>query len=79
MLTPPIIAPRYGSVLKPSCPSLWTALLNVQGFKAIRAGLIADTYLEAMNVYKHKKSYDEFVFTYVQPHLPCRVLLKRSE
>ena len=30
------------------------------GFRALRAGLIADTYIEAMDVVKHKLSYDEF-------------------
>jgi hypothetical protein len=31
----------------------------LQGFKALRAGLIADTFLEAQLLHKHKKSYDE--------------------
>ena len=31
------------------------------GFKAIRAGLITDTYLEAQSVEKHKKSYVDFI------------------
>lgn len=30
-----------------------------QGYKALKAGLIADTYLEAMDVMKHKKTYKE--------------------
>ena len=30
------------------------------GFKAMRAGLITDTYLEAQSVEKHKKSYVDF-------------------
>lgn len=29
------------------------------GFRAIRAGLIADTYLEASDVFKHKESYND--------------------
>jgi DNA replication licensing factor MCM7 len=33
------------------------------GFKAIRAGLITDTYLEAQSVEKHKKSYVDFTPT----------------
>jgi len=32
------------------------------GFKAIRAGLLTDTYLEAMHVNQHKKAYDDLVF-----------------
>ena len=32
------------------------------GFKAIRAGLLTDTYLEAMHVNQHKKAYEEMVF-----------------
>ncbi|KAL9044183.1 MAG: hypothetical protein Q9214_002660 [Letrouitia sp. 1 TL-2023] len=31
------------------------------GFKAIRAGLLTDTYLEAQNVTQHKKAYDNLV------------------
>ena len=32
------------------------------GFKAIRAGLLTDTYLEAQYVNQHKKAYDDLVF-----------------
>ena len=32
------------------------------GFKAIRAGLLTDTYLEAQHVNQHKKAYDDLVF-----------------
>ena len=32
------------------------------GFKAIRAGLLTDTYLEAQHVNQHKKAYDSLVF-----------------
>jgi DNA replication licensing factor MCM7 len=31
------------------------------GFKAIKAGLLTDTYLEAMHVEQHKKQYDDIV------------------
>ncbi|KAL1304596.1 hypothetical protein AAFC00_003565 [Neodothiora populina] len=31
------------------------------GFKAIKAGLLTDTYLEAQHVHQHKKSYDSMV------------------
>ena len=31
------------------------------GFKAIRAGLLTDTYLEAQYVHQHKKAYDDLV------------------
>ena len=31
----------------------------LQGYKAMKAGLIADTYLEAMEIVRHKKSYAE--------------------
>lgn len=31
------------------------------GFKAIRAGLLTDTYLEAQHVTQHKKAYDELI------------------
>jgi len=31
------------------------------GFKAIRAGLLTDTYLEAQHVHQHKKAYDSMV------------------
>lgn len=30
------------------------------GFRAMRAGLVADTFLEAMDVQRHKKSYSEY-------------------
>jgi DNA replication licensing factor MCM7 len=30
------------------------------GFRALRAGLITDTYLEATSVQKHKKSYQDY-------------------
>jgi DNA replication licensing factor MCM7 len=33
------------------------------GFKAIRAGLLTDTYLEAQHVSQHKKAYDDMVLT----------------
>ena len=29
------------------------------GFRGVRAGLIADTYLECMHIVRQKKSYDE--------------------
>ncbi|KAL8840443.1 MAG: hypothetical protein Q9170_001319 [Blastenia crenularia] len=32
------------------------------GFKAIKAGLLTDTYLEAQHVNQHKKAYDSLVF-----------------
>ncbi|KAL9634149.1 MAG: hypothetical protein Q9164_004266 [Protoblastenia rupestris] len=32
------------------------------GFKAIRAGLLTDTYLEAQHINQHKKAYDDLVF-----------------
>ena len=32
------------------------------GFKAIRAGLLTDTYLEAMHINQHKKAYDDLLF-----------------
>ena len=32
------------------------------GFKAIRAGLLTDTYLEAMHITQHKKAYDDMLF-----------------
>ena len=32
------------------------------GFKAIRAGLLTDTYLEAQHVNQHKKAYDDIAF-----------------
>jgi DNA replication licensing factor MCM7 len=31
------------------------------GFKAVRAGLLTDTYLEAQHVHQHKKAYDDIV------------------
>ncbi|KAK4995124.1 DNA replication licensing factor MCM7 [Elasticomyces elasticus] len=31
------------------------------GFKAIRAGLLTDTYLEAQHVHQHKKAYDDML------------------
>lgn len=31
------------------------------GFKALRAGLLTDTYLEAQHVHQHKKAYDDIV------------------
>lgn len=31
------------------------------GFRAMRAGLVADTYLEAMSVTHFKKKYEEYV------------------
>jgi MCM P-loop domain len=33
------------------------------GWKALRAGLIADTYLEATYVFRHKKSYSDYELT----------------
>lgn len=33
------------------------------GFSGLRAGLLADTYIEAMHVEQHKKSYNEYVPT----------------
>lgn len=32
------------------------------GFKAIRAGLLTDTYLEAMYINQHKKAYDDLLY-----------------
>ena len=32
------------------------------GFKAIRAGLLTDTYLEAQSINQHKKTYDDLTF-----------------
>lgn len=33
--------------------------VRYQGFRAMKAGLIADTYLQAQHIFRHKKSYDE--------------------
>ncbi|GAM26775.1 hypothetical protein SAMD00019534_099500 [Acytostelium subglobosum LB1] len=33
------------------------------GHKAIRAGLLADTYVEAMRIVQHKKTYEQYVMT----------------
>eukprot|EP00026_Physarum_polycephalum_P003486 Phypoly_transcript_03498.p1 GENE.Phypoly_transcript_03498~~Phypoly_transcript_03498.p1 ORF type:complete len:722 (+),score=117.51 Phypoly_transcript_03498:139-2304(+) len=34
-----------------------------QGYKGVRAGLLADTYLEGMRITQHKKSYADYVLT----------------
>jgi DNA replicative helicase MCM subunit Mcm2 (Cdc46/Mcm family) len=34
-----------------------------QGYKGVRAGLLADTYLEGMRIVQHKKSYADYVLT----------------
>ncbi|EON65008.1 minichromosome maintenance protein 7 (cell division control protein 47) [Coniosporium apollinis CBS 100218] len=46
------------------------------GFKAIRAGLLTDTYLEVQYVNQHKKAYDEIVLA--QPTLRRMNELERS-
>jgi DNA replication licensing factor MCM7 len=46
------------------------------GFKAIRAGLLTDTYLEAQHVMQHKKAYDDIVFA--QPTLRRMNELERT-
>ncbi|KAF2707140.1 DNA replication licensing factor CDC47 [Pleomassaria siparia CBS 279.74] len=46
------------------------------GFKAIRAGLLTDTYLEAQHVTQHKKAYDDIVLA--QPTLRRMNELERS-
>jgi DNA replication licensing factor MCM7 len=40
------------------------------GFKAMRAGLLTDTYLEAHHIIQHKKAYDEMV---IDPRLVRRI------
>ncbi|TFB05830.1 DNA replication licensing factor mcm7 [Trichoderma ghanense] len=40
------------------------------GFKAIRAGLLTDTYLEAHHIHQHKKAYSEMI---VDPQLVRRI------
>ena len=34
-----------------------------QGYKGVRAGLLADTYLEGMRIVQHKKSYADYILT----------------
>ncbi|KAL5121833.1 DNA replication licensing factor MCM7 [Pleosporales sp. CAS-2024a] len=46
------------------------------GFKAIRAGLLTDTYLEAHHVMQHKKAYDDIVLA--QPTLKRMNELERT-
>jgi DNA replication licensing factor MCM7 len=46
------------------------------GFKAIRAGLLTDTYLEAQHITQHKKAYDDMVLA--QPTLRRMNELERS-
>ena len=46
------------------------------GFKAIRAGLLTDTYLEAQFVLQHKKAYDDIILA--QPTLRRMDELERS-
>ncbi|KAH7401946.1 MCM2/3/5 family-domain-containing protein [Phaeosphaeria sp. MPI-PUGE-AT-0046c] len=46
------------------------------GFKAIRAGLLTDTYLEAQYVMQHKKAYDDIVLA--QPTLKRMNELERT-
>ncbi|KAI9700589.1 MAG: Mcm2-7 hexameric complex component [Bogoriella megaspora] len=46
------------------------------GFKAIKAGLLTDTYLEAQHVTQHKKAYDDIVLA--QPTLRRMDELERS-
>ncbi|KAF1929552.1 DNA replication licensing factor CDC47 [Didymella exigua CBS 183.55] len=46
------------------------------GFKAMRAGLLTDTYLEAQQVVQHKKAYDDMVLA--QPTLKRMKELERS-
>lgn len=33
--------------------------IRYQGFRALKAGLITDTFLEAQHLFRHKKSYEE--------------------
>lgn len=33
--------------------------VRYSGFRAMKAGLIADTFLQAQHIFRHKKSYDE--------------------
>lgn len=37
--------------------------LRFEGFRAMKAGLISDTYLEISSLASHKKSYNDFTFT----------------
>ena len=46
------------------------------GFKAIRAGLLTDTYLEAQHVLQHKKAYDDIILA--QPTIRRMDELERS-
>ena len=46
------------------------------GFKAIKAGLLTDTYLEAQHVTQHKKAYDEIILA--QPTIRRMDELERS-
>ncbi|KAG5181423.1 minichromosome maintenance protein [Tribonema minus] len=34
--------------------------IRYEGFKAMKAGLIADIYVEVQHIFRHKKNYDEF-------------------
>lgn len=34
--------------------------VRYQGFRAMKAGLIADTFLQAQHIFRHKKGYDEW-------------------
>ncbi|CAM9310198.1 unnamed protein product [Phaeothamnion confervicola] len=37
--------------------------MRFEGYKALKAGLISDTYLEAQHIFRHRKGYSEFVMT----------------
>lgn len=50
--------------------------LPYTGFKALRAGLLTDTYLEAQHVHLHKKAYDDIILA--QPTLRRMDELERS-
>lgn len=47
-----------------------------QGYKGVRAGLLADTYLEAMRINQHKKSYADYVLT---PELQAQIEMVAQE
>lgn len=57
----------YGDVTRQAAPGDQVVISGIylptphQGFKAIRAGLLSDTYLEAQSIEKVKKSYADNV------------------
>jgi DNA replication licensing factor MCM7 len=50
--------------------------LRFEGFRAMKAGLISDTYLEISSLTSHKKSYTDFTFT---PELLVQINEKAEE